>query len=328
MVDHGGNLDQAIRQFGGRYEDWLDLSTGINPVPYPIPNISSRAWTALPTTSEKSLLHSAVKQSWHCSGDVLSLTGAQAAIQLLPQFAEQKGLSNRKVTILGPTYNEYANSFKQQGWQFEESQIFEKLAGSTVAILVNPNNPDGKTYGEDALLDLLETVDLLIIDESFVDSMPELSLCSQSHRDNLIILRSFGKFYGLAGLRLGFVIGSAENIHIFEKLAGPWPVSGVALAIGAKAIRDHKWSEVTRNRLQKETQRLDQHFLSARCALVGGTPLFRLYSHEEALDLQIHLAKDRIWSRIFPYSENWIRLGLPGTEKDWSRLEKSLASYV
>lgn len=328
MIDHGGNLDQAIQQFGGQIDDWLDLSTGINPVAYPIPNLSSRSWIALPTASEKQALHLAAKECWHCSGDALSLPGAQAAIQLLPQFAEIKKLSGKNVKILGPTYNEYRNSFQQHGWKVEECDQIEELAGATVAILVNPNNPDGRTYGEDTLLKLLKTVDLLVIDESFVDCMPELSLCSESHRDNLIILRSFGKFYGLAGLRLGFVTGLESNIRIFEKLAGPWPVSGVALQIGEKAIRDQTWQERTRQRLHQDAKKLDQFFASVQCEFTGGTPLFRLYSHDDALALQTHLAKDRIWTRIFPYSKNWIRLGLPGTEEDWTRLEKSTTRFV
>jgi len=174
------------------------------------------------------------------------------------------------------------------------------------------------------LLALLPRVGRLVVDESFGDVQPAISLAPQAGRDGLIVLRSFGKFYGLAGLRLGFAVGSATAISALAEMAGPWPVCGPALQIGAQALADSAWAEATRARLQGETTRLDALAAQAGWRLAGGTGLFRLYETPAAEAAQAHLARAKIWSRIFPYSAQWLRLGLPGSEAEWDRLEAVL----
>jgi cobalamin biosynthetic protein CobC len=175
------------------------------------------------------------------------------------------------------------------------------------------------------LLALLPRVGRLVIDESFADAAPQLSLAPEADRPGLMILRSFGKFYGLAGLRLGFALGQAADIAKLAAMSGPWPVSGAAIAIGGRALRDDDWAKATSARLARDSVRLDALVQSQCWRLVGGTPLFRLYEMPDALAAQEKLARAQIWSRVFVQQPTWLRLGLPGDESEWSRLAEVLA---
>lgn len=320
MREHGGNLDQAQQRFGGRAEDWIDLSTGINRLPYPVGEVSLRAWSALPSRAEIDSLHQAAQHAYRTSAPVVAMGGAQAAIQLLPQLAP-RGCAR----ILAPTYNEYAGVLSAAGWDVQEVREFDALAGADLAILVNPNNPDGRCHAPKELLELLPHVGRLVIDESFADAVPQLSLAPKADRPGLLILRSFGKFYGLAGLRLGFAIGNAADIGKLATMSGPWPVSGAAIAIGCRALRDEAWAEVTSMRLAKDCVRLDDMAQAQGWTLAGGTPLFRLYETPDAIAAQERLARAKIWSRVFVQKPTWLRLGLPGDEAEWTRLADVLA---
>ncbi|MGY4369561.1 cobalamin biosynthetic protein CobC [Bradyrhizobium sp. LB1.3] len=320
MREHGGNLDLAQQRFGGRAEDWIDLSTGINRLPYPVGEVSSRAWNALPSRFEIEALHQAARHAYRTSAAVVALGGAQAAIQLLPQLAPP-GCAR----ILAPTYNEYAGVLSAAGWKVEEVSALDALAGADLAIVVNPNNPDGRCHPSKDLLELLPSVGRLAIDESFADMDPQLSLAPEADRPGLLILRSFGKFYGLAGLRLGFALGNSSDIARLAAMSGPWPVSGAAIAIGCRALRDDAWAEATSARLARDCVRLDAMMQSQRWTLVGGTPLFRLYETPDALAAQETLARRQIWSRVFAREPTWLRLGLPGSESEWTRLAEALA---
>jgi cobalamin biosynthetic protein CobC len=320
MREHGGNLDLAQQRFGGRAEDWIDLSTGINRLPYPVGEVSSRAWSALPSRAEIDALHQAAQHAYRTRAPIVALGGAQAAIQALPQLAPPG-----RARILAPTYNEYAGVLSAAGWKVEEVSALDALAGADLAIVVNPNNPDGRCHSPKDLLALLPRVGRLVIDESFADAVPQLSLASEADRPGLLILRSFGKFYGLAGLRLGFALGNSSDIARLVAMSGPWPVSGAAIAIGCRALRDDAWAEATSTRLARDCVRLDGMVQSQGWTLVGGTPLFRLYETPNALAAQEKLARGQIWSRVFAREPTWLRLGLPGSESEWARLAEVLA---
>lgn len=319
MREHGGNLDLARQRFGGRAEDWIDLSTGINRLPYPVDEIDVHHWQALPSRSEIDALHQAAQHAYRTTAPIVAMGGAQAAIQLLPQLAPRG-----RARILAPTYNEYAPVLSAAGWAVEEVGELDALAGANLAIVVNPNNPDGRRHAPKDLLALLPHVGRLIIDESFVDAVPELSLASEAGRPGLTILRSFGKFYGLAGLRLGFAIGHADDIGKLAAESGPWPVSGAAIAIGCRALRDDAWAKATSARLARDCVRLDEMVQSQGWRLIGGAPLFRLYETSDARAAQATLARGEVWSRIFAQNPTWLRLGLPGAEAEWSRLAEAL----
>lgn len=320
MPEHGGNLDAAAARFGGHVHDWIDLSTGINRQPYPVGDLPAACWSPLPSRSGIQSLHRAAQQAYGTEASILATHGAQAAIQLLPNLA-----SRGRIRILGPTYNEYAAVFSRAGWDVSEASDLEALAGADIAVVVNPNNPDGTRRQPNQLLALLPQVGRLVVDESFVDAIPGLSLAPQAGQAGLLILRSFGKFFGLAGLRLGFVIGSESDIATLAEIVGPWPVSGVAIEIGRRALADRAWAEATSSRLARDGLRLDALVATRDWKPVGGTLLFRLYETGDAPRAQERLARGHIWSRTFSYQKSWLRLGLPGNESEWARLSAALA---
>lgn len=303
--DHGGGLDAAIERYGGTRDDWIDLSTGINPVPYPLPNLSNDAWTALPDTAAMARLEARARAFWRVpeSAAFLAASGASAIIAQLPAI-----VAAGEVAIPGPTYNEHGASFRAAGWQLSET-------GRDAFVVVHPNNPDGFRWSQEHL-----TAPFCVIDESFCDTSPDQSLIELASRPGVVVLKSFGKFWGLAGLRLGFAIGDPDIIARLRESLGPWHASGPALEIGAEALADPDWADETRARLTSDAIRLDQLMSRQGAESVGGTPLFRLYEVENAIDAQHHLAKSRIWSRTFPYSKTWLRLGMPHPDQ-WPRLE-------
>ncbi|KUF12417.1 threonine-phosphate decarboxylase CobD [Pseudoponticoccus marisrubri] len=324
MRDHGGDLDRARSAYGGT--DWLDLSTGINPVPYPMPALTEGALGALPLAQDVAALEGVARSAFG-GGDstaCLAMGGASAAIQLVPRLARAGG-----ARVLGPTYNEHAAALRAEGWHVQEVATLAELAGAELAVVVNPNNPDGRCHDPDALQALARKVGLLVVDESFADSCPALSLVPRlEYAPRAIVLRSFGKFYGLAGLRLGFALGAQPLIDALRRMAGPWAVSGPAIAAGRAAYADRDWQEATTARLTRDAARLDGLAARAGWALVGGTPLFRTYATPDARAAKDGLARHHVWSRIFPYSETWLRLGLPGQAEGWARLDRALTQMA
>lgn len=307
--DHGGGLDAAKAQYGGARTDWLDLSTGINPVPYPVGAIDPGAWTALPDRGAVAALDRAARAFWAVpdTAAVIAAPGASALIARLPQT-----FPVGKVSIPTPTYNEHAAAFVAQGWALSDR-------GYDAQVVVSPNNPTGRLWQATDI-----SARFSIIDESFCDVLPDSSLIGLATRPGTVILKSFGKFWGLAGMRLGFAIGDPALIARLAQMLGPWPVSGPALAVGAKALLDAAWAEAARARLAVDATRLDALITSVGPRLVGGTSLFRLYDTDDAAVWQARLARHQIWSRIFPYSSRWLRLGLPGSAGDWARLADAL----
>jgi len=303
--DHGGGLDAAIRQFGGTRESWLDLSTGINPVPYPLPELPADSWTALPDSGAFTRLTQLARGFWQVpeQAAIIATPGASAAIAALPH-----ALPDGDIYIPGPTYNEHGAAFTAAGWDMAAAPGHAQVA-------VHPNNPDGRLWD---MSDLFAPI--TIIDESFCDIAPDRSLIHRAARPGTIILKSFGKFWGLAGLRLGFAIGDPEIIARLATLLGPWQVSGPALSIGAEALSDPQWADETRMRLAADSERLDALVTESGAEVVGGTTLFRLYRVKDARAAQDHLAQHHIWSRIFPYADDWLRLGLPAPDR-WAQLE-------
>jgi len=306
--DHGGGLDAAVADYGGRREDWIDLSTGINPVPYPVPQIAPEDWTALPDRAAQHALLEAARRHWHVPDEaaILAAPGASSLIAKLPMLAPKA-----RVDIPAPTYNEHAAAFAAHGWEVAGD-------GATARVIVHPNNPTGHWYAEEAF-----DAPLTVVDESFADVWPDRTWGHAAARPGVVVLKSFGKFWGLAGMRLGFAIAAPRTIKTLATALGPWAVSGPALSIGAAALNDHDWAVETRVRLNEDAARLDALMIRAGARVEGGTSLFRLYDVDDAKAWQARLARNHIWSRVFPYSKTWLRLGLPAPEQ-WSRLEAAL----
>lgn len=309
--DHGGGLDAAATQYGGARADWVDLSTGINPVAYPMDNIPPQAWTALPDKDAQNALLDAARQFWNvpASAAIIATPGASAPIAMIPRLAPAG-----RVHISAPTYNEHASAFAANDWQPADA-----ITDAQAQVIVHPNNPNGRQF---TVADL--HAPLCVIDESFCDVTPDASLIAQSTTKGTLVLKSFGKFWGLAGLRLGFAIGDPQHIAALTQMLGPWPVAGPALEIGTRALNDPDWAHATRARLTADAARMDKLALRAGATLVGGTSLFRLYEVNDAAQWQDRLARHHIWSRVFPYNPKWLRLGLPAPEA-WNRVEAALA---
>ncbi|MHA6263143.1 threonine-phosphate decarboxylase [Arenibacterium sp. CAU 1754] len=307
--DHGGGLDAAIAHYGGQRQDWIDLSTGINPAPYPVAGIGPDDWCALPDRGAQDALVDAARDFWAvpAGASVLAAPGASALIARIPALA-----APGRVQITMPTYNEHAAAFSAQGW------TVIKDGPADARVIVHPNNPDGRLWQAGDV-----NAPLTVIDESFCDVTPAASLIALAERPGVIVLKSFGKFWGLAGLRLGFAVARPETIARLRDLIGPWAVSGPALRIGAAALRDRDWAAATRAALATDAARLDGLVLARGARLVGGTDLFRLFEVDIVADWQDRMARAHIWSRVFPYSDRLLRLGLPPAN-GWARIESAL----
>ncbi len=312
--DHGGGVDAAVAHYGGVRDDWLDLSTGINPIAYPVGELGPNVWAALPDTAAMERLLTAARTFWDVpkGATIIAAPGTSAIIALMPMVA--KG----DVYIPPPTYNEHAAAFHAFGRRVTDDPA------APIHIYVHPNNPDGRLW--DGRCDARLTV----IDESFCDTNPKISHVARTVEPGMIVLKSFGKFWGMAGLRLGFAIGRAEtllgppNTPSLWDMLGPWAVSGPALAIGADALANFAWAAATRARLTETAARLDTFMAHVGAHVVGGTSLFRTYEVPNANVWRDRFVQHKIWTRTFPYSTQWIRLGLPGDETAWQRLQRAI----
>ncbi|MDV7338548.1 threonine-phosphate decarboxylase CobD [Terasakiella sp. A23] len=329
-VFHGGNLADAAEKFGTPVDGWVDLSTGINPNPYPIPPLKTDLWGRLPDQDLLEELKIAAASYYNVADPslVIPVSGTQTLLQILPHVFERP----KKVRILEPTYKEHAYCWDLAGHEVEgvpDLQTAEK--DGDIIIVVSPNNPTGEIYSPDELIQLAKRQHakggLLIVDAAFVDCTPEIDVSASSGMDGLLVLRSFGKFFGLAGLRLGFVLVGGVLGQRLKDGIGPWAVNGPALEIGQRAFRDTAWIDQTRLDLAAQTARLDKVLQVAGLKVCGGTNLFRYCSISNAQELYAYLAINGILVRPFVDQPEFLRFGLPGEEKAWERLETVLKSF-
>jgi cobalamin biosynthetic protein CobC len=327
-MKHGGDLTQAMAQYGGTPLMWLDLSTGINPRPWPIPaSLPDTLWQRLPSRADQDALIAAARTAYNLPErvEIAAASGTQALIQWLPSLA-----GSGAVAIMAPTYSEHAAAWTSRGHEVITLTALDHLPDhARYVVIVNPNNPDGRLLGEAALARvaarLRERDGWLVIDEAFADLDPACSAVALCRDLPVIILRSFGKFYGLAGLRLGFAIGPPAMIQRIAQALGPWPCSGPALVIGRAALLDHEWAVRTRETLKSQADRLDNVLGATGFTIVGGTTLFRLVRHSEAGLRHTALAERHIWCRSFEWAGDLLRFGLPGDDDAFGRLATALA---
>jgi len=323
---HGGNLSAARRSFPNAPEPWIDLSTGINPVPYPLGIIAPSAWTKLPEPCALAELEAAARAAGGAkpSTEIVAAPGTQSLIQWLPRI-----FPARRVGILGFTYGEHEECWRAAGAQVSTVEALADLIAFDVGVVVNPNNPDGRTFPPDDLAEIAKTLaqrgGLLIVDEAFMDALGRRSsLVPRLPEAGALVLRSFGKIYGLSGLRLGFAVASPQVGGMLRRAIGPWAVSGPAIEIGRRALTDASWLEETVARLTDEAARLDRLLQSAGFEIVGGTPLFRLAQHKRARAFFERLGRAGILSRPFQAKPDWLRFRIPHARAEWERLEAAL----
>lgn len=319
---HGGDIAAARAAFPGAPTPWLDLSTGINPLPYPVPEIQPAAWTALPDAGATRALEAAAARAYRAAPDgVVAAPGTGALIGWLPHLH-----AARRVGVLGFTYGDHARAWRAAGAAVHTVGETDALAGFDAALVVNPNNPDGRLVAPADLAAVAGRVGLLVVDEAFADVVPAPWSLAPAPPPNAVVLRSFGKAYGLAGLRLGFAVAQAGWAAKLRDALGPWAVSGPALAIGRRALDDDAWMEAALARLDRDAGRLDALLARHGAVIVGGTSLFRLAEVAEAAVWFAALARAGILVRPFEGRPRWLRFGLPADEAGWLRLKRALAS--
>lgn len=323
MLDHGGRVQAYAKQYGIAVADWLDLSTGINPNGWPVPEkIPPALWVRLPE-AEDNLLERA-KAYYQCE-HLLPVAGSQAAIQLLPRLRQPS-----KVAILPPAYEEHRHCWQQAGHHVvavSSIDLEQQLDDFSVVIVIHPNNPSGETFSTTQLLNwqqrLAKRGGWLIIDEAFIDSTPERSLSHLPVQPGLIILRSLGKFFGLAGLRVGFVIAEPSLLSQLAIQSGPWPIASVSRWLASQALADTLWQQRARQLLPQSAQRLAALLTMNQLPPDGGCTLFQWVKTDNAAAIHDELARRGILCRLFSEPAA-LRFGLPASEQDWLRLETAL----
>lgn len=329
-VDHGGSLGRARALFPHAPEPFVDLSTGINPHSYPLFELPATAMSRLPEQSRLTelLVIAAKAYGAPLPENVMAAPGTQILLPLVASLVKPGA-----AIVLGPTYAEHAQAAAISGHQVREVADFGALADADLAIIVNPNNPDGRVVKRDQLLNLADKLrakgDLLVVDEAFMDVGPhDQSLAGDVGQGGIVVLRSFGKFFGLAGVRLGFALSDTQTVASLEKQFGPWAVSGPALEYGCRALGDDDWQIATRNILLAEAARLDALFSRFGIVVAGGTSLYRYLDIPHAPSLFAALGRCGILLRHFGDRPSVLRAGLPGDKTEWARLEDALAGWA
>lgn len=327
MLEHGGRLREAAAHYDIALADWLDLSTGINPESWPVPAIPAACWQRLPEAGDGL---EAAAAAYYGNANLLPVAGSQAAIQLLPTL-----MPTAVVACISPIYSEHPQAWQRAGHRLrflQNAMLPRALAAATPYVLLcNPNNPTADRHPHDIALDaahqLKKRGGWLIVDEAFMDPTPEHSLtplAGTAEAPNLIVLRSIGKFFGLAGARVGFVFAAGDLRERMQEAMGPWTISGPAREVARLALQDTAWQSVARVRLLAAGERL--HQLLAPLGEVKSTGLFATLTSLHASELHESLARQGILTRRFD-QQPLLRFGLPGQEAEWQRLATALANW-
>lgn len=323
---HGGALDRMQSDFLDAPSPWIDLSTGINPWPYRGAPSDEGIHDHLPTQAAYRECQVAMAAALRAPQANLCLApGSELLIRLLPHH-----LSCTRVAILSPTYGDHADVWRRAGCDVIATPDPLSLAGEVdVVVVSNPNNPDGRAFDRDQLHAVRSRLAArggwLIVDEAYADLQPGVSMTPEGGADGLIVLRSFGKFFGLPGLRLGAMIAPDEISTRMSEQLGAWPVSSTALEIGAGAYRDLDWQDRTRQSVQQARILLDQVLISNKIEINGGTDLFRFVNVDDAQAVWHHLAEAGIYVRQFDTLPGKLRIGLPADEIQLARLNEALS---
>ncbi len=323
MLNHGGAISKAALKYNIPVSKWLDLSTGINLNGYPVNNIPVTAWLKLPDCDHE-LIQAA--KLYYNTEFLLSCNGSQSVIQLLPRL---RNLS--KIGLVFPSYNEHEYAWSKHKHQInyiDPDNILQAAYDNDVVIICNPNNPSGRFYPVNELLEcrnlLMAKNGWLIVDEAFIDADKEAnSLTGLTDKKGLIVLRSIGKFFGLAGARVGFVVAEPTFLALIQNELGPWSVTGPSQYIVTKALLDTKWQNENILDLKQRSQRLKKTLQLCNLSITGSTNYFHWIINDKAYLIQNILANQAIWVRLFdnPLS---IRIGIPALESDWDKLQEAL----
>mgnify|MGYP000432672132 CR=1 FL=1 len=327
MLKHGGCLREAAQKYQIPLNDWLDLSTGINPNGYLIPEIPADVWQRLPENLDG--LCAAAKDYYQCDS-LLAVAGSQAAIQSLPYLRE----GNSVVGVVAPSYAEHAYSWQKAGHKvisIPAAEIDQFINELDCLVLVNPNNPSALRFSQERCLKWLAILQKkkgwLLIDEAFIDSSPELSLSRKIPMQGLIVLRSIGKFFGLAGIRAGFVLAEDSILQRLNELLGPWTLSNPTRFVTQRALQDKQWQQAMRVKLKADSKRLSSLLQNFQLKPSGSTSLFQWVLVNNAEEIHIKLAQQAVFTRLFTKPAS-LRFGLPANESEWVHLDLALQSLL
>jgi len=324
FVAHGGRVDLARAAYP-QVREWTDLSTGIAPWAYPV-DIAGSELTPLP---DPAMLADLEARAAACFGvepeRVIAVPGSDMALRLLGTILPGPAAWIR------PGYSGHRDMWPAgRAIAVEREALTHQFGPLKTMVLARPNNPDGWIAGE-ALLEqaarqLAARDGHLIVDEAFVDATPDIGL---SRRDwpGLIVLRSFGKFFGLAGLRLGFVVAAPPVGQALRALIGDWPISTPALNAGIAAYADTQWQAAQRVRLSDGARRMTALFTGHGVAVVAQTAFFTLLSTPRRNALFFKLAEVGMLTRPFAEQPDWLRIGVPGSEQGWTRLAHAMTEW-
>ncbi len=324
MLTHGGNVGEMMARLGMLDADWLDLSTGINPHAWSAPTPPPEVWRRLPERDD-GLVEAAA--AYYGCDSLLPVPGTQAALAALPWLRARS-----RVGVISPGYGEHAAAWQRAGHDVVPISSAQLAGGAGTAfdvlVVINPNNPDGTLFEPETLLEwrngLASRGGWLVVDEAFIDTMPSHSLAPHLPLPGMVVLRSVGKFFGLAGMRIGFALGEEALLRRLEEALGPWAVNGPARWVTCQALADTGWHERMRERLPVESEclkRLLQEHFSQR---VVGTPLFRTVLTPDAVAIHERLAREAILVRLLDRQEG-LRFGLPPNDAARERLANALA---
>lgn len=327
---HGGNLEAAQRRWPMAPQPWLDLSAALNPTPWPLPEIPARCFQSLPDPHYSNLQQAAAR--YYQQSSLWPTSGSQQVIECLPQLRPRSVVA---VPTIG--YAEHEWCWRKAGHQvvhYQDDQIESHLDHCDVLVVINPNNPTAALVSSETLLRWHQTLQTrggwLVIDEAFIDAYPlaeqqRLSMASIAQQEGLIVLKSVGKFFGLAGIRSGFVLAAPELINLIKSYLGPWQVSGVSAYLTEQLLQDTQWHEDSRLKLAQHSSALVQMLIPFG-QVIGQTPLFVTLAHPKAQQMQQSLAKQGIWVRLFEHL-GWLRFGLPATTEQCRRLIQALITF-
>jgi len=325
-LHHGGRLRTAAKYYNIPIEDWIDLSTGINPNGWPVETIPAALWRRLPEDNDELI---EVARHYYGAPSLLPVAGSQAAIQALPQLRRQS-----RVYLLSPSYAEHAHAWQRTNHVVKTvtpEHINDVLPDTDVLIIINPNNPTGAVFPVEQLLDwhtqLVKRGGWLIIDEAFMDGTPRQSIVPHTASPGLIVLRSLGKFFGLAGARVGFVCANETLLAQLDAVLGPWTISNASRWVATQALQDTTWQENTRNNLTRGSEHLLSLLSRHHLAPDGGCALFQWINTPHAATIHEKLLHQGILTRFFNTPQS-LRFGLPGIELEWAQLDRALAEML
>ena len=330
-LNHGGRLGEASRRYGIAENHWLDLSTGIAPWSYPVPEVPDRVWARLPE-AEDGLIAAAADYYRAPADAITALPGSQFAIRELPRvIAAHRGPGRVGVPAVG--YAEHGRAWAAAG---HEIVTYDDLPGLSAlshtldhAVVITPNNPTGERADIERLCALAHGLGrrngLLLVDAAFADCNDGLD--HGGLPANALVLRSLGKFFGLAGLRLGFMIGRGPAATALHEQLQPWGVSHPARWIGRHALVDRAWQAGQHRRIidssRSLVELLDQHFSYQVVASAGLFASVFFDDDERAGRVHTALAEQAIWTRLGD-DGRWLRFGLPGGGSAAARLDAAL----